>query len=65
MSTATPPTQPAPEGVDHLYCCDEHVAMCGEDLSEVPEGHEFPTMCPACLEANARRAACPVPGCQP
>jgi hypothetical protein len=60
MSTAT-----APADVDHIYCCDEDIAMCGADLSDVPEGEEFPTMCPTCVAAQAGRVACPVPGCQP
>jgi hypothetical protein len=65
MATAISPAPPAPAGVDHIYCCDEDVAMCGADLSDVPEGNEFPTMCPTCVDAQVRRVACPVPGCRP
>jgi hypothetical protein len=38
--------------VDHLYCCDPDVALCGIDLSTVAEGHEFPDLCTLCMLAD-------------
>jgi hypothetical protein len=69
MITAALPAPAIPsagdEGTGHIYCCDEKVAMCGADLTGVPEGREFPTMCRTCVDAETRRTGCPVPGCQP
>jgi hypothetical protein len=39
--------------VDHLYDDDETKAMCGYDLTNVPEGREFPEMCPRCVHLAA------------
>ena len=36
--------------IDHFYCCDENVALCGEDLTgveEVGDDSENP-VCPLC-----------------
>lgn len=34
--------------VDHLYCCDPDIALCGLDISDVPEGPEYDNDCPLC-----------------
>lgn len=49
--------------VDHYYCCDEDVALCGADLSGVPEGPEYDVICPMCADALEANVPCPVPGC--
>lgn len=49
--------------VDHYYCCDEDVALCGADLSGVPMGPEFDAICPPCQEALDANTPCPVPSC--
>lgn len=53
-----------PRFVDHYYCCDEDVAMCGFDLTGVPEGDEFPRTCRRCRRALKLNRRCAVPGCE-
>ena len=66
MSTAALPAPIAANvgDVDHLYCCDPDVAMCGLDLTGVPEGREFTHVCPLCAEVNDSDTPCPVAGCE-
>lgn len=52
-----------PDDVDHLYCCDPNLSMCGLDLTGVPEGPEFDAVCPLCGLAGDTRQGCPEPGC--
>lgn len=70
MTTAT---LPAPAGsdrradnddVDHLYCCDPDVAICGVDLSGIPEGFEFDNLCRYCAYLERNRLGCPVAACR-
>lgn len=44
MLTDTQPraTAQSVAGVDHVYCCDPDVALCGADISDLPHGREFP-----------------------
>lgn len=53
-----------PGAVDHYYCCDEYVALCGLDLTDVSEGFEYPDVCPLCLLVLEVGAPCGVTGCQ-
>lgn len=71
MATATLPVPTrgdlTVDDVDHLYCCDENVAMCGVDLTDVAEevfGEDDP-LCPMCALVDETGMPCPVPGCQP
>lgn len=34
--------------VDHLYCCDPDLSLCGEDISAEPEVTVFTNLCPLC-----------------
>ncbi len=64
--TASPArTSLSDDDIDHLYCCDENVAMCGADLTDTPDGPEFDEVCRLCLLAEQSGMPCPVPGCQP
>lgn len=69
MTTATlPDSRPAPtssgdDDADHYYCCDPDIAMCGADLSDVPEGFEFDELCRYCAYIDRERLACTVNGC--
>jgi hypothetical protein len=38
--------------VDHLYCCNPNLALCGDDLTAVPEGREHDTLCALCVLAD-------------
>jgi hypothetical protein len=49
--------------VDHYYCCDEDVALCGTDLRGVPDGPEHDALCPICADLLDANAPCPVPTC--
>jgi hypothetical protein len=53
--------------IDRFYCCDEDVAMCGLDLSGVPETPvDDPSRdCPLCVLVLQQGLPCPVRGCQP
>jgi hypothetical protein len=70
MSTATLPAPTvldvADDNVDHIYCCDEEVSLCGMDISGEPEVEPgtHPT-CPLCVWASEACGPCGVPGCQP
>lgn len=52
-----------PDDVDHIYCCDPNLAMCGLDLTGVAEGPEFDAACPLCGLAEDTGQGCPVPDC--
>lgn len=69
MTTATLPAPTVADGqpdqVDHIYCCDEDIALCGADLTAVPLGPEFDLMCAMCVLAQDARRPCSVPGCRP
>jgi hypothetical protein len=68
--TLTRPVPPSagnddPE-VDHLTCCDDDIAMCGEDLSGA-EWCESPgdrPVCPLCALVAEDGLPCPVKGCE-
>lgn len=46
--------------VDHLCCsCDTTVALCGLDLTGVPEGPEFDQVCPLCVWVLESGVSCP------
>lgn len=59
-----PATAPSGSGdeVDHLYCCDRNLAMCGMDLSQVPET-EITRLCRYCDYIETENLPCPSPGC--
>lgn len=59
---------PAATGHDddlhHVTCCDDDIAMCGLDVTDVPWGDgEGEVLCPLCAIAEEEDLACPVPGC--
>jgi hypothetical protein len=71
MSTAIPETERRSIHVDdddviHRWCCDEDVAICGEDLDEGEEveDDEDGVPCPICETAQVEGWCCPVPGCR-
>jgi hypothetical protein len=51
----------------HLFCCDENIAMCGEDLTEDEtvdaDDVDDDEVCPLCQLVEDNHLACPVPGC--
>ncbi|MEV1013737.1 hypothetical protein AB0I89_23590 [Micromonospora sp. NPDC049801] len=51
--------------VDHLWCCVTYVAMCGVDLTGVPDASAPTKLCPLCALADDTGMPCPVPGCRP
>ncbi|MEU3452128.1 hypothetical protein ABZ671_00595 [Micromonospora sp. NPDC006766] len=65
----TAPNRPdtnTPGEVEHYYCCDENVAMCGLDLTGAPEVEPGGgPVCPLCHLAWDEGRPCPVPGCRP
>lgn len=69
MTTSTLPaptrSDTAGDDLDHFYCCDENVAMCGVDLTGVPEADNVGDLCPLCALVNESGLPCPVRGCQP
>lgn len=69
MTSPFTSVQPADIGDDfdviHTPCCDEDVAICGEDLTGEPwveDDEGIP--CPLCETALADDALCPVRGCR-
>jgi len=53
--------------VGHLVCCDDGVAMCGQDVSEEPwcaPGCRH-VICPLCAHVEESGLPCPEPGCAP
>lgn len=67
--TLTAPDRPdtdASDELDHLYCCDENVAMCGIDLTDVVEipADEDGPVCPLCNYVESEGLPCPAPGCK-
>ena len=69
MSILTAPA-PAPvvteadEDVAHLVCCDDDVAICGEDVrGECWVGNDEPE-CAVCRRMALAGASCPVFGCR-
>lgn len=60
------PDQPVDDddGVKHLSCCDEDVALCGLDISdyEFNDDDDVP-ICPLCAYVDDEGLPCPVPGC--
>lgn len=58
--------RPAPAGssadVLHLTCCDDDVAMCGEDVSKHEWADDGPP-CPLCKLVQDEGLPCPVTGC--
>ena len=61
-----PPGDDGDDGFNHIYCCDENLAMCGKDLTGVrevdPETDPDP-VCVACEAAWLAGFPCPVPEC--
>lgn len=58
-------TGPADDPYQHLWCCDENVALCGLDLTgyeDDPDSDE--PVCALCAIAYAEGMPCPVPGCE-
>lgn len=51
--------------VQHFVCCDDNVALCGQDVTEAgwaPAG-DGGTLCPLCMTAIDAGLACPDPRC--
>jgi hypothetical protein len=45
-------------GITHVVCCNEDIALCGTDVSGQPfVGGDFPVDCVVCLDTDA------CPGC--
>jgi hypothetical protein len=72
MLTDMPASKPdaaetAADDICHLWCCDEDIAMCGEDITGHPQcphdGIENCIVCPMCGLAEDEGLPCPVPGC--
>lgn len=64
---ATPQTQAdigpsGGDGLNHLYCCDENLGLCGTDLGGHQETADD-TTCVVCVELEASDRPCR-PGCQ-
>ena len=57
----------APAEVHHFTCCDDDVAMCGQDVSAEPECGPgcTNTSCPLCATLLKDGQPCAVPGCRP
>lgn len=45
--------------VDHLYCCDPDLALCGLDLTGVPDYPEFDEDCALCVLVHEDSYRCP------
>lgn len=55
------PRSIASGGVDHLYCCDRSLALCGADITDTSEVDDAD--CVVCLDLD--RLPCPRCGWQP
>jgi hypothetical protein len=63
-ATPAPVTAGAADDLTHVTCCDDNVAMCGENVSGqrwVDDSEE--TTCPICAWAEEADLACTIPGC--
>lgn len=47
----------------HWWCCDDNVALCGADLTNVPVTEQEEPICPACEVVRRTKTPCPVAGC--
>lgn len=65
-TTAATLTRPEPvavdDNLDHLVCCDDNLATCGTDVTDVT-WVDSPTTCPTCAYIDEHDLPCPVPGC--
>lgn len=47
------------DDLDHLYCCDRDVSLCGLDISDAPEAYDDDEpLCVVCDEVDRSGAAC-------
>jgi len=56
-----PAGRPAPadgDGLDHLYCCDPDLALCGIDISGHHEDDSLPGTCVVCLALEFAACSC-------
>ena len=55
-----------PGDVDHYYCCDDDIALCGADLTGMEYMDRGPDWdCPLCVLVLDADEPCGVPGCKP
>jgi hypothetical protein len=55
------------DDLHHIWCCDPDVAVCGVDLTGVPDAGDVGDgvqVCPLCALAWDGGLPCPVPGCR-
>lgn len=38
------------DDLDHIYCCDPNIALCGTDISDQPEDDNAEGTCVVCLD---------------
>lgn len=48
---------PTPE-LDHVYCCNPNLALCGTDISTMGEADHQQATCVVCVELNDTGAPC-------
>lgn len=69
MTTATllaPTSSGVGDDVDHYYCCDDDIGLCGADLTGMAYMDRGPDWdCPLCVLVLEAGTPCGVPGCQP
>lgn len=65
MTATKPAPDRAPSPLDdkdiaHLVCCcDENLAVCGLDMTNVPVAKDDAIPCPLCFDGIPERAVCP------
>jgi hypothetical protein len=65
---AAPVTSSSEDGLDHIYCCDPNVSLCGADISEEDDLgpvdiDELDNPCPKCEAIENLDEPCGVQGC--
>lgn len=53
-----PTTSNTSTGLTHIYCCDPDLALCGEDLTDIPEVDEDTLLCVVCDDLEDHPCTC-------
>lgn len=53
-----PTTNSTSTGLTHIYCCDPDLALCGEDLTDIPTVDEDTNLCVVCEDLEDQPCTC-------
>lgn len=51
------------EDLNHFFCCDENLGLCGTDLTEWSFNEDYEIDCAVCVDLAQAEVPCGAPGC--